>query len=104
MNRKYTPRRARQRWLEGAPEYVLDVWDWGPKTPDRYTVLFGGSLLEPSLLEHREVHCLHFSEGGRGFSSWDSMNAYDRPSHLRIRWLDLSEDSRKHVINRATAK
>src|SRR5262245_14680229 len=43
----YTPRRAGTRWREGAPEYVLDCFDNGGETVDRYTVLLCGSLWQP---------------------------------------------------------
>ena len=56
--RPYKPRRAGKRWLEEAPEYILDVFDNKGKTADRYTVLFGGSMLDPWLLKDRKVHYL----------------------------------------------
>lgn len=101
----YRPRRAGKRWLEGAPEYVLDVFDNKGKTCDRYTVLFGGSLLEPTLLEHRKVFMLSMSDNPthpQGFSQWGEVSTNWRPSHQRIRWLDLPEHIRGHVIARAT--
>lgn len=40
----YTPRRMPKRFLDGAPDYVLDIIDHGPNGPhDRYDVLFGKS-------------------------------------------------------------
>lgn len=101
----YRPRRANKRWLEDAPEYVLDVFDNRGKTADRYMVLFGGSLLEPALLKHRKVFCLDMSEQPshpQGVSMWGECPASFRPHHQRIRWLDLPENIRKHVIARAT--
>ena len=101
---KYRPRRATRKWLVGAPEYVLDCFDH-PKMDDRYTVMFGGSLLEPELVEKREVHCLAMS--GRpthpqGISMWGEARASWRPARYRVRWLDLPESIRAHVIARAT--
>ena len=104
MARKYRPRRAGARWLEEAPEYVLDVFDL-PKYGDRYLVLFGGSLLEDILLTQRQVYCLSMSSSPThplGISLWGECDAAWRPSHYRIRWLDLPENIQKHVIARAT--
>lgn len=104
--RQYRPRRANQRWLEGAPEYVLDVFDNKGATYDRYSVLFGGSLLEPVLLAHRKVFVLDMSPAPShplGVSMWGECDARWRPAHRRIRWLDLPPEIRKHVIARATS-
>lgn len=104
MSRRYTPRRATKRWLEGAPEYVLDVFDRGPSLFDRYDVYFGGSLLDDTLLRLREVHYLAMSDNPthpQGYSLWGCVSASYRPSHHRIRWLDLPENIRLHVANRA---
>lgn len=99
----YRPRRATKRWQEGAPEYVLDCFDNKGKTTDRYTVLFGGSLWYPEL--GRNVMYLGMSDNPthpQGFSQWGEISANWRPSHQRVRWLDLPEHIRNHVINRAT--
>lgn len=101
----YRPRRATKRWLEGAPEYILDVFDWGPECVDRYWVLFGGSLLEPALLDLRKVFALSMSaqpDHPMGVSMWGETPARYRPAHRRIRWLDLPENIRAHVVRRAT--
>lgn len=101
----YRPRRATKRWLEGAPEYILDVFDNKGKTADRYTVLFGGSMLEPKLLEDRKVYFLGLSGAPshpQGFSQWGEISASYRPARDRIRWLDLPEHIQRHVIARVT--
>ena len=104
--RPYKPRRASKLWLEEAPEYILDVFDNKGKTADRYTVLFGGSMLEDSLLESRKVYLLGMSDDPAhpwyGVSMWGDCDAAWRPSHWRTRWLDLPEHIRNHVIRRAT--
>ncbi|MDO8418329.1 MAG: hypothetical protein Q7S87_19340 [Agitococcus sp.] len=103
----YKPRRATKRWTEGAPEYILDCFDNKGKTNDRYTILFGGTLLEPSLLANRSVHFLGLSavpSHPQGFSQWGEISASFRPAHWRVRWLDLPEDIRKHIIARATSQ
>lgn len=103
--RKYRPRRAGKRWLEDAPEYILDCFDNKDRTFDRYTVLFGGSLLDEDLLSKRKVAYLgmsHNPTSPQGFSMCGECDAAWRPSHNRVRWLDLPEHIRKHVIARAT--
>ena len=103
--RTYTPRRANKRWLEGAPEFVLDVFDNKGKTADRYSVLFGGSLLEPELVKMRKVFVLDMSPHPShplGVSLWGEADASWRPAHHRIRWMDLPENIRQHVIARAS--
>ena len=102
---KYRPRRSSARWSEGAPEYVLACYDNGGKTCDRYTVLFGGSLYEEAL--GRNVYFLGMSGAPthpQGFSQWGEMPAADRSAcGKHVRWLDLPEHIRKHVIARAKA-
>lgn len=100
----YRPRRASKRWLEGAPEYILDCFDNKGKTTDRYTVLFGGSLLVSELLEDRTVFYLGMSDAPtnpQGISMWGECSASWRPSRERVRWLDLPEHIRAHIIARA---
>jgi len=104
MTQCYRPRRAAARWLEGAPEFVLDCFDH-PKMADRYTVLFGGSLLDSDMLKNRRVHCLSMSNQPmhpQGVSYWAEAESSWRPSHYRVRWLDLPQHIREHVIARAT--
>ena len=104
MANKYRPRRATKRWLEGAPEYILDCFDNKGRTVDRFSILFGGTLLEPLLLEKRRVFVLGISSNPthpQGVSMWDECDAAWRPSHQRVRWLDLPENIRRHVVARA---
>jgi len=101
----YRPRRASSKWLDGAPKYILDVFDNGGKTTDRYTVLLGGDLLDPHLLKDRLVHCLIMDSAPwhpQGVSQWDEWSAGFRPHHQRIRWLELPENIRNHVIARVS--
>ncbi len=101
----YQPRRASSRWVEGAPEYILDCFDNMGKSADRYTILFGGSLLDPSLLKFRKVHMLCLNDMPTdpwfGVSMWGEVEAWNRPAHYRRRWLDLPENVREHIIMRA---
>ena len=99
----YRPRRSAQRWLEGAPEYVLACADNRGKTADRYEVLFAGSLWDPSM--GRRIQCLGMSGAPthpQGFSQWGECPASYRPtSRDKVRWLDLPEHIRAHVKARA---
>lgn len=115
---QYTPRRAGlKRWLEGAPEYILDVLDNKGKSADRYTVLFTGALLstrhgEPvRTFSNTLVQYLGLSDAPshpQGVSMWGEMAAHEaaayryRCSHDRVRWLDLPDHIRAHAICRAT--
>lgn len=98
----YRPRRATKRWLEGAPEYILDCFKAGT-----YWVLFGGSLLDPHLLKDRKVHMLELNDlpnnPSFGISMWGEIEASYRPAHHRVRWLDLPENVREHIMRRAEA-
>ena len=99
----YKPRRASHHWLSEAPEYVLDVFDHGPKHVDRWEVWFGGSLMEPALAAERKVYFLCMSDHPnhpQGYSQWGEVRADIRPSHRRICWLDLPESIRRHVAMR----
>lgn len=110
---QYTPRKSGTRWRRDCPDYVLDVFD-DDRTVDRYTVIFTGQFLEPQTgrtLANTTLQYLAMSERPShpgGFSQWGEFTAYDctayryRNGHHRIRWLDLPENIRAHVIARAT--
>ncbi len=118
---QYRPRRASNRWLQGAPEYVLSCHDNGGSTADRYTVYFGGSLAFDPQPDRVGCECtgpgntpilyLGMSDSPThplGVSQWGECSAYDRAGFMltregrKTRWLDLPEDVRNHVIARAT--
>lgn len=104
-SRAYAPRRAGKRWQEQAPEYVLDCFDDGPdRFHDRYTVLLGGSMYEPSL--NRGCMYLGLNEGGGSyFGELDFAAPYRyHAGHKRVRWLDLPEAVRCAVIARVTTE
>ena len=114
MTKTYTPRRANlTRWLQGAPDYVLDVLD-SPKFADRYTVMFTKEMSSVTgSYADTLISYLSMSDSPthpQGVSLWSEMSAYDAASyrtashHRRIRWLDLPENVRTHVIARATYK
>lgn len=95
----YQPKRAAARWLDQAPAYVLSVHDAGPEANDRYTVCFGWPLWSESM--GRTVPYLGFNEApsspNMGVSMWGECEAH-RQGLKKIRWLDLPETLRKHVI------
>lgn len=96
LTESYRPRRATAKWLEGAPEWVLVVYD-KPDYVDRYTILLGGSMLDDALLRHRAVY---FVSIGRGINYWG-----EHPANLRetlgkkIRWADLPLEVQKKAIS-----
>lgn len=104
--RKYTARRAGKRWREGAPDYVLDCFD--SKGPgERYTVMFKGE----GGPEFKDTWIPFLGMSGapthpQGVSMWGELEAYKaaqyryRVKHQRVRWLDLPEHIRSHVIAR----
>ena len=110
--RQYTPRRASKRWLEGAPDYVLDCFDT-KDCGDRYTVVFGKEFMN---------HVPNYPGGDywlsylamsdapthpQGISLWGEMASHQiaayryRNHHRRVRWNDLPEHIREHVVARA---
>lgn len=111
--RTYSPRRAAARWLGAAPAYVLDVWDNGGRTADRFTVfLFGdgwgvrgrgpGDTRVPYLAMSTDP------TSPQGFSQFGEISAHDRAGfaferrggNRRISWADLPDHIREHVRNR----
>lgn len=108
---KYSPRRAsKKRWLQDAPEYVLDCFD-DPRTIDRYTVMFAPPVSE-SDGTFAGTHIAGLAMSGapsppQGFSQWFELRAWQavnyryRNKRYRVRWLDLPENIRQHVVMRA---
>ena len=112
MPQEYTPRRANlTRWLKDAPDYILDVVD-SKNCGERYTVIFTKAMSSQSGAYHETwISFLGMSDAPthpQGVSIWGEMEAwkmaaYRRRVHRqRIRWLDLPEHVRAHVIARAT--
>jgi hypothetical protein len=109
----YKPRRAGKRWLEGAPAYVLDVFDNKGETADRYTVLFTDEhLTQHGDKQFATTYVPYLGMSGapshpQGISQWGETCAYDavayryRCGKQRIKWLDLPENIRRHVVRRA---
>ncbi len=97
------PKRAKWRHLQGAPEYVLKIYDNGGETADRYSVLLGGSCFDEGLWKaHRRVHFLGLSENPnhpQGFSQFGECPPGGWGDKL-IAWADLPEKVRFHVVAR----
>ena len=117
---RYAPKRAGMRWREGAPDYILDCF-YHRGLGDCYTVLLGrefvfhtkkdgGCAEGPDTLANTYIPYLGMSGAPthpQGISQWGEFKARDaaayryRSGHRRVRWLDLPENIRQHVINRA---
>ena len=105
---QYAPRRAAARWLEGAPPEILGCWDNGGTkraTADRYTIAFGGGYYaapspgrDPRLVPMLGVNGVP-THPQYGISMWGEGI---RGPHLgkKIRWKDLPEHIRRHVLAR----
>ena len=92
----YRPRRASAKWLQGAPEWVLAVYDHA-NYADRYTILLGGSMLDDALLRDRKVH---FVSIGRGIGHWGEHPANMRDSlGKKIKWADLPSEVQQQAIS-----
>lgn len=95
------PLRAPKEWQECAPQFVIDCFDNEQASGERFKVYLGGTIHEPSL--GRGAWYLGLSEtpdSVDGTSIWDDCDATIRPVHQRVRWLDLPEAVRHHVIAR----
>lgn len=106
----YKPKRSSKRWLEGAPDSVVAVYD-DRKSRDRFTVIFGGEHViyrQGEARTYANAHVPYLALGEtpshpQGHSMWGEFSAYacvmfrSRSSHDKIRWLDLPENVRKHV-------
>jgi hypothetical protein len=103
--RTYTPRRAnKRRWLQDAPEYVLDCFYY--KRSDSYDVLFTGSLLgtvagEPKDYAHVYIMGIDVSRSGAWYSfelqAYAAMRYRMRNGRNRIAWKDMPDAVRRSV-------
>ena len=99
MSRNRYPKRARARWLEGAPEWVCDCFD-DRGEGDRYTVFLTG----PEWGAGRDGWAAYFGidEHGQIFSG--EMRAHEfaqyryRNGKKRVRWIDLPEAVRRACV------
>lgn len=95
-----TPRRASvRRWLQDAPDDVLDCFDAGPKEHDRFTIFLGKRFMEGD-----HVSFLHCSTEPRGYSGSGELERHQaaayryRCGRQRTRWNDLPENVRAFVV------
>ena len=104
--RDYVPRRAGKRWLESAPEYVLDCFDNHGQSADRYTVIFGKQFLCKDGQGTSWLSLLDMSPNpthpqGIGLSAEykaHQIAAYRyRNGHYRVKWSDLPEEIQECV-------
>ena len=96
---KYSPRRARARWLEGAPSALLAVYDNGGRSADRYTALYGAPLWTPDYgfkLPARFMSEDPFHPQGVGM--FGEVETQCRPALGRkVRYLDLPDRVRRCI-------
>lgn len=104
--RRYTPRRAnKQRWLAGAPEYVLDCFYY--PAYDSYDVLFTGSLLGTvqGKRDFANTYIMGLDVSTNGAWSSFELEAYQahayryRNGKKRVKWNELPEAVRVSVQN-----
>ena len=99
MARLHLPKSARARWLDTAPDYVLDCFDNGGKTADRYTV----ALILDGADNASYLGMSSDPTSPQGFSQWGEFAGVELTNYRyhyrrhRVRWLDLPDHIRKHV-------
>lgn len=116
----YKPRRAAlKRWLEGAPEHVLDVF-YNKRYADCYTVFLTGPHLVKMRVDkpHSTVNTRvpYFgcdANAGRdpqGIGMWGEMAAHQAADYRyhaarrhRIKWADLPEAVRVYITEACEA-
>ena len=105
MRGQYRPRRANKRWMKDAPDFILSVHD-DPRFADRYTIYFVPdkedytSRVDCSILY---LGCSHTPDLLNSISMFGEVDCTQRQTNRRIKWLDLPENVRKHVIRRYTS-
>ena len=106
--RTYTPRRAsKTRWLQNAPDFVLDILDH-PKFHDRYTIMLTGKDLLTTDGTYAGTWVPYLSSNDSGGTSFGEMKAYEcacyryAQKHRRISWDSLPDAVKKAVISRVT--
>lgn len=111
MTPHFPLRRAPKRFLEGAPDYVLDIFDNRGKTADRYTIIFGERFADYFSDVGWQISYLGLGDdqGPQGISMWGALTLFgvqyyrNHDRRFRTPWLSLPEHVRKHVVDRAEA-
>lgn len=105
MGKRYTPRRASKRWLDGdCPDGVLAIFDH-PKFADRYTVIYAepvcGSTYADMRLGYRAMSANPRHPQGIGmygdFSAHEAAQYRYANRHRACRWSDLPPEVQKLV-------
>lgn len=92
---RYQPKRSSKRWLRGAPDYVLAIYDGGAQfSHDRYTVMLCGIFWEESM--GRNVMYVGIGTSG-GVHSGEISASVRRGK--KTRWCDLSPRVQQALVN-----
>lgn len=103
---RHQPRRAGAQWREGAPAFILDCFDNKGKTADRYTVMMRADDCDDGRWFVPYLGLSNAPTDPQGFSQWGELSQGDAAGYRyasgrdRVRWLDLPEHIRAHVIAR----
>ena len=118
MSKKYTPRRASKRWLDGdCPDWVLDIFD-NPAYGDRYTIIYGKALAFHTKVDgslgalpdqYHNTYLQHLSASEnpthpQGIGMHGEFSAHDaamyrlRNKHRKVKWSSLPERLRAFVL------
>jgi len=95
------PKGSRKTWNKNhklAKGTSVRVYDYGDKAADRYTVIMVGKDWDASVNPGNKM-VLNMSEGGRAISMWGEAK---EGKHLgkRVKWEDLSPETRRHIEQR----
>lgn len=98
-SRAYQPRRSSASLLDGAPSYVMAAHDNGGKSKDRYTVFFNDPAWEDMDDKVLGLLMSDSPDSPEGFTVWLEEVYFDSDRiGDEIRWIDLPEAVRDHVI------
>lgn len=93
--------KAPKRYLEGAPDALLAVYDNGGETFDRYTALYGAPLWGPEMgltvpFRGMSTHPQH----PQGFGQWGEMRIHYRANCGRlVPFRDLPADVQRQIVD-----
>ncbi len=104
MAQTYKPRRAGNRWLQGAPSYI-HVCFYDPKFTDGYTIftrdffhVASNGTIKDGADQYHNTYIWHLgTSADLGISGWNEMAAHVcasyryRCKHRRIKWADIPD-------------